>query len=98
VNRLALILLVGVLTTSASGMVDLVLPEQCSLTESDAAVPDGACPPSCARCHCTGASDLVARLEVVDTPLLSQDWLAPTCAIPQSIPGDILHVPKPTLS
>ena len=96
-NRLALILLVGVLTTSASGLADLVLPEQCALTES-ASGPDGACPPSCVRCHCTGTSDLVARLEVVETALLSQDWLAPTCAIPQSIPGDILHVPKPTLS
>lgn len=96
-NRLALLLLVGFLATSTGGILDLVLPEQCSPTESASSTPDGACPATCTRCHCTRAFDLVVSLEIVDAPLLGPEWLSPSSVVPQPIARDILHVPKPTL-
>ena len=96
-GRFALLLLVGFLATSASGIVDLVAPEQCSFTEPVSSAPDGACAPTCVRCHCASAFDLVVHFEVGDAVLLSPEWLVLVGMIPLPSPGDILHVPKPTL-
>ena len=96
-GRFALLVLVGFLATSASGIIELVAPEPCSFTEPVSSAPDGTCPPTCARCHCAIAFDLVVLLEVGDALLLSPEWLAPAGVIPLSSPADILHVPKPTL-
>jgi len=97
VGRFLLFLLVGFLAASSSGIVDLVAPEQCSFAEPVSSAPDGACPPTCARCHCTAAFDLVVYFEVSDVLLLSPEWLVPPGVIPLTRPADILHVPKPTL-
>ena len=96
-GRFTLFLLVGFLAISASGIVDLVAPEQCSFAEPVSAAPDGACPPTCVRCHCATAFDLAVHFEVGDALLLSSEWPVPASVIPLSSPGDILHVPKPTL-
>jgi hypothetical protein len=98
VGRFALLLLVAFLATSASGIVDLVAPEACSFTEPLSSAPDGTCPPTCARCHCATAFDLVVRFDVGDALLLSPEWLVPASVIPLFSPTDILHVPKPTLN
>jgi hypothetical protein len=97
VGRFTLFLLVGFLAISASGMVDLVAPEQCSFAEPVSSAPDGACPPTCVRCHCATAFDLAVHIEVGDALLLSSAWPVLASVIPLSSPGDILHVPKPTL-
>ena len=97
VGRFTLFFLVGFLAISASGIVDLVAPEPCSFTEPLSSAPDGTCPPTCARCHCAIAFDLVVLLEVGDALPLSPEWLAPAGVIPLSSPADILHVPKLTL-
>jgi len=97
VSRFALFLVVGFLATSASGNVDLVAPEQCSFAEPVSSAPDGACPPTCARCHCATAFEFVVYFEVGDAVPLSPEWLAPASVIPLSRPADILNVPKPTL-
>ena len=96
-GRLVLFLLVGFLAISSSGIVDLVAPEQCSFAEPVSSAPDGACAPTCARCHCATAFELVVHFEVGDVLLLSPEWLVPAGVIPLTSPADILHVPKPTL-
>lgn len=89
--------LVGILAASTGGVLDLVLPEPCSASETASSPADGACPATCIRCHCTRAFDLAFRLELADTALLSPEWRPPSAVTLQPIPHDILHVPKATL-
>ena len=96
-NRLALLLLVGFLAASTGGILDLVLPERCSPTESASSPSDGACPATCIRCHCALAFNFVVHLDIVDVPLRSPEWLPASSVFPQPIPHDILHVPRLTL-
>jgi len=98
VGRFLLFLLVGFLSASSSGIVDLVAPEQCSFAEPVSSAPDGACPPTCVRCHCAAVFEFVVYFEVGDVLPLSPEWLVPAHMIPLSSPADILHVPKPALS
>lgn len=96
-NRSALVLLVGFLTLSTGGLLELAFPEPCSVAESAASPADGACPPTCVRCHCTASFELVLRVDAGSAPLASLKWLPPSAVVPAPIPLDILHVPKPAL-
>jgi len=94
VLRLAFILAIGVLAVSTSGVLDLVVPERCAITESSTG-DDGACATTCVRCHCCAqsieilATKLTAvRLRMVTTPV------SPINLILAGAPAEILHVPK----
>jgi hypothetical protein len=94
VSRLLSVLLVGLLSLSAGGVLDLVLPEPCSASESASIPSDGTCPPTCVRCHCARAFDLVLLVRTADAVTASPDWMPATASLPLPIPHDILHVPR----
>jgi hypothetical protein len=96
-NRLVLLLLVGFLAISTGGLLELAVAEPCSTTESESSPADGACPPTCLRCHCTASFELVLHMDAEDTPAPSPKWLPPSVVALALVPFDILHVPKPTL-
>lgn len=95
--RLAVIAVIGVLTLSTSGVLDLVVPEPCAITES-ADSDDGACATTCVRCHCCAQSIEVfaAKLASVRLPLVTRSVSASNLIL-AGAPSEILHVPKPHL-
>ena len=95
VSRLGLLLLVSFLTISTGGVLEVMVPERCSPTESASSPADGSCAATCLRCHCARAFDLALYLDTGDAPALLTDWLALPEVAPRSAPHDILHVPKP---
>ena len=90
-------LVVGLLSLSAGGIVDLALPEPCSAAESAAIPSDGTCPPTCVRCHCARAFDLVLPVRAAGLVTPNPEWRPASAALPLPIPHDILHVPRPVL-
>jgi hypothetical protein len=98
VSRLFSFWLVALLSFSASGVAELVLPEPCSPTESSSVPDDGTCAPTCARCHCARAFDFVFVVRVGELTCSTPDWHPALSALPLPIPHDILHVPKAVLS
>jgi hypothetical protein len=94
--RLALFLLVGVLTANLSGLLEFAVSEPC-VSESASAPSDNACPPTCTRCHCARPFDLVVAMQVGVTPIRLAEWTSPSAAIPDIAPADILHVPRSAL-
>jgi hypothetical protein len=97
VRRFVIVLLVGFLSASTGGLLDLVAPEACSPSESASAPADGSCPDTCVRCHCARAFDFAVQLDSSTDPLLSPEWMPLVALVPQLLSHDILHVPKPTL-
>ena len=95
VGRLASVLVIGVLAVSTSGVLDLVVPEPCSITES-AAGDDGACAATCVRCHCCAQSIeiLSTKMPSIRLPLDTKS-VSPSNLILVGAPSEILHVPKP---
>lgn len=96
-NRLVLLMLVGFLAISTGGLLELAFAEPCSTAESESSPADGACPPTCVRCHCTVSFELVLHLDAGSAPAASPKWLSPSAVALAPIPFDILHVPKPAL-
>ena len=94
--RLALLLLVGVLTANLSGLLEFAVSEPC-VSESASAPSDNACPPTCTRCHCARPFDVVVALQLGVTQIRLAEWVAPAAAIPDITPADILHVPRAAL-
>jgi hypothetical protein len=97
-KQLALLLLVGVLSASTSGILDLMVPERCSVAESASAPADGQCASTCVRCHCARAFEFVLHFAIAAAPHDTAEWLPPAAFVPQLVSHDILHVPKPALS
>ena len=93
-NRLCSALIVGLLSLSAGGVLDLALPEPCSASESAEIPNDGTCPPTCVRCHCARAFDLVVPVRAAGLVTPTPEWRPASSALPLPIPHDILHVPK----
>jgi hypothetical protein len=94
VRRLGLIVLFALLAGSMGGVLELLCAEPCLATETASSVPDGACPPTCARCHCARPFDVVVAFEVGAALAFEREWRSPATAIPQAVPHDIFHVPK----
>ena len=66
--------------------------------DSAAEIPnDGTCPPTCVRCHCARAFDLVVPVRAAGLVTPSPEWRPASSALPLPIPHDILHVPRPVL-
>ena len=97
-RRLWLVLLVGLLCATTSGVLELVVPEQCVSDDAASPLGDGNCPPTCLRCHCARPFDVVLSLVFVESPLEPVDWLEPSTALPLAAPADVLHVPRPALA
>jgi hypothetical protein len=97
VHRLALALLVGLLTFSMSGVSSLIAQEPCSASEAAGAT-DRPCSSTCVTCGCCtqAAEEVVLVLTTLpDTPIVKRS--DPLSTLYDSEPRDILHVPKPLL-
>ena len=94
-RRLLLVLLLGVLCATTSGVLELIVPEQCALEAAASPAGDGACPPTCLRCHCARPYDVVMAQAIVDVLLGPAEWIEPARAVPSPTPHDVLHVPRP---
>lgn len=94
VRRLALSIIVALLTFTASGAYALVIAEPCSSYEQPGQ-DDGACPPTCVTCGCCAQAAEPAILPVgssLEAPVSGVSPLIPR--VPKASPRDILHVPK----
>jgi hypothetical protein len=95
VRRLALALLVGMLSFSATGVANVMIGEPC-LTFTQSPEDDGNCPPTCVTCGCCAQAAEPTAFIVAsspDTPVPHFDDVLP--AFTETDPRDILHVPKP---
>jgi hypothetical protein len=94
VPRLALAIIVGLLTFSASGVSALVIAEPCTGYEQPGQ-DDGACPPTCVTCGCCGQVAEPVILSVATSP---ESPIAESAAfifrVPKTRAREILHVPK----
>jgi hypothetical protein len=94
VRRLALALVVGILSFNATGVGRLIVGEPCApftLTAED----DGDCPPTCVTCGCCAQAAEPTALVVVDSVEVVTPLFNPVPpAFTDSEPRDILHVPK----
>jgi hypothetical protein len=94
VRRLALALLVGILSFGATGMAGLIIGEPClSLTPSHE--DDGNCPPTCVTCGCCAQAaepTAVVVASLLDVPV--PHFAAVLPRFTDTEPRDILHVPK----
>ena len=95
VRRLALAIVVALLTFSASGASALVVLEPCTgIQQQDQ--DDGACPPTCVTCGCCAQAVEPAVLAVtVSRDDLPTGMTAFVPRLPRPHAQDILHVPKP---
>jgi len=94
-RRLLFVLLVGLLCTTTSGVVELIVPERCALEDAASPVEDGTCAPTCLRCHCARPFDIVVPLRLAEVALEPIEWIEPLSKVALPAPGDILHVPRP---
>ena len=93
-RRFALVLLVGLLTFTSSGMSALILDEPCTGFEQTGA-DDAACPPTCVTCGCCAQGVEPVVLPVAGLPdLPPADIELLPHGLPEYQPRDILHVPK----
>jgi hypothetical protein len=93
VKAFLLALVVGVLLGDASGALALVSQESCTSWTDE--MPDGKCPPLCARCACGVPSVVPAAPASAAAPLtLSEPTLAFVSAALDAPPHEILHVPR----
>lgn len=94
-RRLALILLVGMLSLSFSGTATLVVPETCDFIEQ-ASETDSSCAPTCVLCGCCAQPVIVSMaLLVVSAPAPRVVPARHSDAGPTADSREILHVPKP---
>jgi hypothetical protein len=93
VRRLLFLFVLCFLVVDATGLDAFVRPEPCTSVQDT--LPDGACPPTCARCAC-GVQVIVPAL----TPSLESAPVAQTFIdlysrrARRTAPAKIFHVPK----
>jgi hypothetical protein len=99
VRRILFLLVLGFLVIDATGLEALVRPEPCSSVRDT--LPDGACPPTCARCACgvqVVVPDVAPSLESAPIQQPFIDFYSRR--VRRTAPAKIFHVPKvavPTL-
>ena len=92
-RRLALVFFVTGLSISTSGVIELVIPEACSIEEA-ASSQDQDCSATCYRCHCGRSIEVAAySLIAAHVPLVAEP-IPPTPFVLSGSPSEILHVPK----
>lgn len=97
-RRLALILLVGLLSAQVAGAFSLLVPEPCG-TQEPAGTAHNTCPPTCVLCGCCHQPVVpslptivaIGILECKDSPIVER-------RIVSVDPAEILHVPKASLA
>ena len=92
-RRFALVLFVAALSISASGVIELVIPEACSIEEA-ASSQDQDCSATCYRCHCGRSVEVAAYSLVAGHVPLVAEAIPPTPFVLSGSPSEILHVPK----
>ena len=94
VRHLALTLLVGILSLSATGVARLIIGEPCtSFTLS--AEDDGDCPPMCVTCGCCAQAVEPTAIVVAESiEVVAAQYCPVLPTVTESEPRDILHVPK----
>jgi len=94
VRRLALAIIVGVLTLSASGVSSFVVGEPCTGKELPGSY-DGACSPTCVTCGCCAQAAEPVMVVIATSPDIPvADSITFLPGLPRRDPRDILHVPK----
>lgn len=95
VRRFLLVTFVALIAVSTSGVMDLVVPEPCSIDEATNGQEDRDCAATCVRCNCCARSIEVAAVTILSVRLSIG---AKTFPIPEffssASPAEILHVPK----
>ena len=93
-RHLALALLVGILSFSATGVARLIVGEPCTaftLSTED----DGDCPPMCVTCGCCAQAVEPTAIVVADSiEAVAPQYRPVLPTVTESEPRDILHVPK----
>jgi hypothetical protein len=94
VRRFVLVLVVGLLTVSASGAATVIVGEPCTGDEV-AGEDDGGCPPTCVTCGCCAQAAEPAVDLIASTPdIVAKRADAIPTPFPKADPQPILHVPK----
>jgi len=93
VRRFALIFFVTALSISASGVIELLRPEACSIEEANSSQ-DQDCSATCFRCHCGRSIELSIYNVITGHAPLVADAFHPASFVSAGNPSEILHVPK----
>jgi hypothetical protein len=93
VRRLLFLFVLGFLVVDATGLEALLCPEPCTSVQDS--VPDGTCPPTCARCAC-GVQVIVPSLAVSVASVAVRGTFIDLYSrrVPRILPAKIFHVPK----
>ena len=96
VRRILFLLVLGFLVIDAAGLDAFVRPEPCTSTQDT--LPDGACPPTCARCAC-GVQVIVPDLALSPESAPMQETFIDLYSrrVRRTAPAKIFHVPKVAL-
>jgi len=94
VRRLALAIIVALLTFNASGVTSLVKAEPCTANERAGSY-DSNCPPTCVTCSCCAqAAESVPLVAMTSAANPIGDIVPALPQLPKTDPRDILHVPR----
>jgi hypothetical protein len=93
VRRFALVFFVTALSISASGAVELLIPEACSIEEASS-TQDQDCSATCYRCHCGRSMEVAVGSVVTGHVPLVAEAIRPASFLSTGSPSEILHVPK----
>lgn len=94
-RRFLLAAFVTLIAVSASGVLDLIVPEPCSINEASNGQEDGNCPATCVRCNCCTGSIEVAAVTVMSVRLsIAVDVFPIPEFFSSASPAEILHVPR----
>ncbi len=94
-RRFLLAVFVALITVSTSGVIDLIVPEPCSINEAANGREDGNCAATCVRCNCCGRSVEVAGVTVLSVRLsITVETFSIPVFFSTASPAEILHVPK----
>lgn len=92
-RRLALVFFVTVLSISASGLIELVHPEACSIEEAGSSQ-DQDCSATCFRCHCARSFEITLYSLITGDIPFAAEAIPPAAFLPVGSSSEILHVPK----
>ena len=92
-RRFALVLFVAALSISASGVIELVIPEACSIEEKTSSQ-DQDCSATCFRCHCGRSIEIAVYGLITGHVPLVAEAIPPTSFVSIGNLSEILHVPK----
>lgn len=93
-RRFALVFFVAILSISASGVIELLVPESCSIEETSSSPEHRDCSATCVRCHCGRSIEVAAYSAVVGRVPLVAEVFPPASFVSTGNPSEILHVPK----